>query len=381
MANTNIRNIPSNLPEVEFVDTDAEALVQKLITGYEEIVGKTLYPADPIRVFILWLASVIIQERILTNESAKQNLPRYAVGEKLDSLSEFFKNTYRLSETAATTTLKFEITTTLEKDYIITDQVEVTIDGVINFVTQDYIVFKAGETTAEVPAICTILGVIGNDYIAGQINKLVSDEFLYFKSVVNITTSAGGSDKESDAALYNRMRESEESYTTAGAKNSYIYHTKSVSSLISDVSADSPEPGVADIRVMLQNGKLPDIELLEKVRNYLSADDVRPFTDKVVVSAPDVVEFDIDIMYYISSDKKSSAKDIQTALENGIENYLLWQTQKMGRDINPSYFNAVLMTSGIKRVDIISPKFTKVPKGSVAVIKNRNIVFGGVEDE
>ena len=86
MANMT-RNIPSELPEVEFVDTDTEALVNKLIAGYEEITGRTLYPADPVRAFILWLASVIIQERVNINESAKQNLPRYATGQNLDSLS------------------------------------------------------------------------------------------------------------------------------------------------------------------------------------------------------------------------------------------------------------------------------------------------------
>lgn len=100
MTNTT-RNIPSELPEVEFVDTDTEALVNKLIAGYEEITGRTLYPADPVRAFILWLASVIIQERVNINESAKQNLPRYATGQNLDSLSEIFHNTYRLQPTAA----------------------------------------------------------------------------------------------------------------------------------------------------------------------------------------------------------------------------------------------------------------------------------------
>ena len=62
MENTKKRNIPSNLPEVEFVDTNTEALVNKLIAGYEEITGRTLYPADPVRAFILWLASVRSEE-------------------------------------------------------------------------------------------------------------------------------------------------------------------------------------------------------------------------------------------------------------------------------------------------------------------------------
>ena len=379
MAST--RNIPSELPEVEFVDTDTESLVQKLIAGYEEITGRTLYPADPVRMFILWLAEIIIQERVLINESAKQNIPRYAVGENLDSLSEIFHNISRLDATAATTVLRFTIATALENDYVITDRLEVTVDGNINFVTQDDIVFKAGETTAEVAAICTIVGEIGNDYIAGQINKLVSDEFLYFEDVVNITTTGGGSEEEDDTAFYNRMRESEESFTTAGARNSYIYHAKSVSPLISDVSVESPEKGVVAVRILQTDGEMPTEELLQKVRDYLNADDIRPLTDEVTVAAPDIVEFDIEATYYISTEKSSSTKEIKAAVESGIEAYTLWQTQKMGRDINPSYFTAVLMESGIKRFTITSPEFTQVPTGSVAVLRNCNVIFGGIEDE
>lgn len=381
MANTTQRNIPSNLPEVEFVDTDTEALVNKLIAGYEEITGRTLYPADPVRAFILWLASIIIQERVGINESAKQNLPRYAEGENLDSLSEIFHNTYRLEPTAATTTLGFYITTTLEEDYIITDELEVTVDGVINFATTEYLIFKAGENYAEVGAICQSVGTVGNGFAPGQVSKLVSDEFLYFKEVANTTTTAGGSEEESDTAFYNRMRESEESYTTAGPRGSYAYHAKSVSSQISDVSAESPEDGVADVRIMLYGGKLPDKELIDRVQEYLSADDIRPMTDKVIVAAPNTVEFDIEATYYIPRDKAATTKEIKQAVELATENYTLWQTSKMGRDINPSYFNAMLMESGIKRVDITTPVFTEIPKGSVAVLRNCNVTFGGVEDE
>lgn len=381
MASTTTRNIPTNLPEVEFVDTDTETLTNKLIAGYEELTGRTLYPADPVRAFILWIASIIIQERVNINESAKQNLPRYATGESLDSLSELFHNVERLEPQAAVTTLRFYLTVVPEEDYIITDELEVTVDGVINFTTSGYLTFKAGTDYADVQAECSTLGEIGNGFTAGQINKLVSDEFLYFKEVSNITESDGGSEEESDTAFYNRARESEESYTTAGPRGSYKYHGKTVSALISDISAESPQDGVADIRVMLYGGELPDEELLKAVESYLNADDIRPMTDKVTVSAPDTVTFNINATFYIASDKEGSTNEIKAAVENATENYILWQTQKMGRDINPSYFNAMLMESGIKRVEITEPVFTKIPKGSVAVIGTTTVTFGGVEDE
>jgi len=132
---------------------------------------------------------------------------------------------------------------------------------------------------------------------------------------------------------------------------------------------------------MLYGGELPDKELIDRVQEYLSADDIRPMTDKVIVAAPTTIPFDIEAVYYISRDKSASTKEIQRAVDLAEENYILWQTSKMGRDINPSYFNAMLMESGIKRVEIVKPAFTTIPKGSVAVIRDCNISFGGVEDE
>lgn len=366
---------------IEFVNTDTEALVNKLVAGYEEFMGRKLYPADPVRAFILWLASIIIQERVYINESAKQNIPRYATGENLDMLSGIFHNVSRLEAVPATVTLQFSISKAPVTDYIITDTLEVTADGYVNFATTENIVFAAGETTAVVKAECTLAGETGNGFLPGEINALVSDEFLYFEKVENITVSEGGSEKEDDASFYSRMRESEESYTTAGAKNSYSYHARSVSALVSDVSVESPEPGKVDVKIMLQDGVLPDEEMISKVQEYLNADDIRPLTDYVVVSAPATVTFDIDVIYYISSMQEISAEKIRDAVETYTRSYVAWQTSKMGRDINPSYFNALIMQSGIKRAEIISPVFTRIENGSVAALGNLNITFGGMEDD
>lgn len=65
-----------NYPNISFVDTDTETLVNSLIKSYGMFTGRTLYPADPTRLFILWIADIIIQERVIIDESAKQNVPR-----------------------------------------------------------------------------------------------------------------------------------------------------------------------------------------------------------------------------------------------------------------------------------------------------------------
>ena len=51
-------------PDISYVETDTETIVNALIQGYEKIAGRTLYPADPARLFILWVADIIVQERV-----------------------------------------------------------------------------------------------------------------------------------------------------------------------------------------------------------------------------------------------------------------------------------------------------------------------------
>lgn len=114
----------------------------------------------------------------------------------------------------------------------------------------------------------------------------------------NTTESAGGADEESDAAFYERMRESVETFSTAGPLGAYEYYAKSASALITDVKATSPEPGKVDVRVLLASGELPGEEILKEVSAILSADSVRPLTDHVTVQAPEVTPYNIDVTYY-----------------------------------------------------------------------------------
>lgn len=382
MAITTARNIPDSYPEVTFCETDTAKIVNMLIMGYEAITKRTLYPADPVRIFILWVADIISQERELINYSARMNIPRYAVGIFLDALAEIFYNVHRLQPEPATCVLRFELSVAQEENYTIPQAIQVTVDGEIIFRTTETILFPAGQDYVEVPAVCLTAGTVGNGFVPGQINKMVDEQFLYFKDVYNVTESEGGTDQESDNDFYNRMRESTESYSTAGSEGSYIYYGKTVSSAISDIMPDSPTPGVADIRVMLRDGKLPGEEILKKVEEKLSAKDIRPMCDFVQVAAPETVPFQIDISYYIPKEKNVATAEIIQNVDTAVQNYIAWQTEKMGRDINPSYFYGLLMQTGIKRAEIREPQFMKLEKKCVAILDGEpQAVNGGMEDE
>ncbi|MBU5438282.1 baseplate J/gp47 family protein [Tissierella sp. MSJ-40] len=342
--------------------------------------GRTLYPADPTRLFILWIADIIVQERVIINESAKQNVPRYAEGEYLDSLAEIFKDTYRLQAQAAKTTFRFYLSTKLATQQLVPKGTRVTVDGKITFETMENLYIRAGELYGDIPAVCQIVGTIGNGFVPGQITQIV-DLFPYYEKVENITTSGGGAETETDEAFYKRMRESMESFSTAGPMGAYIYHAKTASSQVADVSAISTERGIVDVRVLLKDGELPNKEVLKEVEAALSADKTRPLTDLVTVSAPEVVSFDIELTYYIPQLGTNSAAIIEQDVAEAIREYTKWQTEKMGRDINPSYLISLLMKTGIKRVDIVSPKYTLVDGNKVAVLQKTNVINGGFEDE
>lgn len=367
-------------PEISFVNTDTETLVTALITSYEKFTGRTLYPADPARLFILWIADIIIQERVLIDESAKQNVPRYAQGVYLDSLAEIFKDTYRLQPQAATTTFRFYLSTALPYQHLIPKGTRVAVDGNIVFETTEILYVDAGKQSGDVPAICQQIGEIGNGFVPGQITQLI-DVFPYYDRVENVTTSAGGAERETDDAFYDRMRESMESFSTAGPSGAYIYHAKTASPLVADVAALSPTPGVADIRVLLRDGELPTEEVLQQVKAQLSAEQVRPLCDFVTVSAPDPVPFNIDATYYIPKPSQNSAVVITADVDKAVAEYIKWQTEKMGRDINPSYLVSLMMKTGIKRVEVREPQYTVISESMVAVMNQCAVSSGGVEDE
>ncbi len=205
-------------PDISFVDTNTETLVNNLISSYEAFTGRTLYPADPARLFILWISDIIMQERIIINETAKQNVPRYAKGEYLDSLAEIFKDTKRLQAQPATTVLRFYISAAQSSAQVIPIGTRATINGEIIFETTETATVPPGSLYTDAAASCITteidsatgkeitIGAKGNGFVAGQISQII-DLFPFYEKVENITTTDGGADKETDESFYGRLRD------------------------------------------------------------------------------------------------------------------------------------------------------------------------------
>ena len=374
--------------EYQFVSTDTEGIVSELIARYEELTKSTARPGSPERLFIQWVAGVIIHERVLNNVTANQNIPSRAEGDNLDALGELFLAARRPEATGATCVERFSISAAQTSAVLIPAGTRVRDAGntlVWETLADAYV--PIGETYVDVPIKCQTVGKAGNGYAVGQINTLVDIYDYYADQCANITASDGGSDRATDDEYYELLRLSMDALSTAGARGSYIYYAKQVSTEIADVLATSPVPGRVVIYVLMNDGTIAGDEIKSAVLAACSADEVRPLTDLVTVEDADTIPYNIDFTYYTTQNSAKSGTEIAAAVQEAVNKYVLWQHEKLGRDINPSQLVWLLMQTGIKRVEMREPVFTSLRDGSgteapqIAALGTVTITNGGYEDE
>mgnify|MGYP000411452045 FL=1 len=92
-----------SLPEPSFIDRDPQAITAEIVAQYEQLTGKTLYPAQVERLLIDVIAYRETLVRIGIQEAAKQNLVAYARAPMLDYLGELVGVTRLPAQSARTT--------------------------------------------------------------------------------------------------------------------------------------------------------------------------------------------------------------------------------------------------------------------------------------
>ena len=307
------------------------------------------------------------------------NLLKYSYGDYLKNLAAF-KNTLQLDPKKATAEVKWSLEQARLSATPIQAGSRVTADWKVFFETVEYAEIPAGETEIVLTMACTETGTKGNGYAPGELHEMV-DPRPFIASVANITASAGGTDEESDESLAERAFLAPEGYSTAGPEGSYIYHAKEYDPEIGDVLATSPSPGVCDIRFIMQDGSLPTSGEIAGLEAYLSSEERRPLTDNVQVGAPEIVNYQINVTYYLNRSSQSSASAIQEAAEAAVSEYETWQRGKIGRDINPDELLGKLKAAGVKRAAIASPAYTVLSSGQVAGCTSVSVTYGGMEDD
>lgn len=362
---------------------------------YEGITNETVQPASPEHLFILWVADVLVQTRAQINYAANQNIPSRAMGANLDALGELFYDKNRPEAQAATCTMRFTISAAQASSILIPTGTRVTdYSSTLFWATTADTYVPIGETSVETQVLCQTVGAVGNGYVAGQISTIV-DLFPYYESCSNITASDGGANAATDDEYYRLMRASEDAYSTAGPMGGYEYWAKSVSTDIADVIALMPKDpnsgelmgGHVNIFALMNDGSIASETIKDLILAACNDSEVRPLTDFVSVEDPGVVDYNITFTYYVPSNTSLSSSDIQIAVETAVDNFVQWQSGKLGRDINPSMLISMLMETGIKRVELTEPLFTVLNDGAdntapaIARVADITITNGGHENE
>lgn len=361
------------------VDVAVSEVANSFVLGYETTTEKTLAPGDPRRIFLTVIAAQFVQFRVIAQLEKRQALLRYAPIEVLINMGAE-RGVYRLEAEPAATTIQFTLSIPLASAQIIpsgTRVAPVDAQGELYFATTEPLQIPAGVTTGNVRAEATVAGTAGNGFLPNQLTTLI-DPLPYVQSVTNLTESGGGAEIEDIESFRERIRIAPEGYSVAGPEGAYIYWAKTASSAIVDVSVDSPDASEVTVVPLLANGEIPGQETLDAVATVLNARDIRPMTDKVTVSAPDVVSYDINLSYKLPLSRQTESAALQVAVNQAVSAYVSWQYGSLGRDIDPTELVRLVGNAGAIQVDVTSPSLTAVDFNQVAKVGLQTVSFGGL---
>lgn len=374
-----------NLPDVSFIgDVTLKDIEDSLVRDYEEKYFETtgekiiLARADPVTLLLYACAVQFYQGYKYIDKAGKMDLLKYAYGPYLDHIASM-KGITREQAKPARVMVRFTLSEVRPNTIEIPQGTQVT-DGSMYFETEQYAEIKPGSGYIDVECVCLVSGSDGNDLQPGEINTLVNP-IPYVASVSNIEETAGGVDIEDDDSMKERVYIAPSSYSVAGPEDAYRYWVKTFNSGISDVLVQSDNPVDVIVEFIMSDGELPTTGLIQGLQLYLQNKQIRPLTDKVTVKAPDTVDYKLDVRYYINTSDLKRADTIKANVNAAVEQYIVWQRSKIGRDINPSQLIQMMVSAGAKRVEVKLPVFQVVGAANVAKLVSQTVTYGGIEDD
>lgn len=367
------------MSDFKFVDYDPAVIRNELEKAYINIFGSKIEQGDPMSDFLDYITFIFCLVLSKIDNSGKMNLLRFSKAEYLEAIAE---NVGEAREEAkgALTTIRYTFSKSFDGVVVIPKRHKTEAFG-LYFETMNDSELRIGQKEIDIECQCSTKGISGNGIGIGEIVNIV-DPIAYLQKVSNLTETAGGVDVESDDSLREKTRTNPTSKSVAGPEAAYIYHTKNAHHGIVDVHIDTIKgTGIVKVYPLLEDGVIPSQEVLNIVSSALNAKEVRPLTDYVEPTKPGAVSYNIDLTYYIVDDSSINETELRAAIETSVENYIKWQCEKLGRDINPDRLTALIIAAGAKRVDIVSPVRVSLSKTQVANLGSKNIKYGGKEIE
>jgi len=160
-------------------------------------------------------------------------------------------------------------------------------------------------------------------------------------------------DDEDDDSLRVRAQLAWEALSTAGPEGAYVYHARSADPRVRDVSVASPTPGTVVVSVLSTEGDgSAPADLVEAVKAKVSADDVRPLTDIVIVQPAEILPYTVEAVLSIADgpDPEVVRAAAESRLRNTVE-----AAHALGGIVSLSALYAALHVEGVISVMLASP--------------------------
>jgi len=156
---------------------------------------------------------------------------------------------------------------------------------------------------------------------------------------------------ESDDSLRERAQMAFEGLSTAGPRNSYIFHARAADGRVADATAESPSPAVVVVTVqsLLGNGSA-DAALLDIVEAYLSDEDRRPVADRLTVQSAAVLPYQVNARLYLKTNGPES-EPILSAANQRLQAYVN-QRRRLAMEVSESGVHAALHVEGVRKVEL-----------------------------
>lgn len=375
-------NSLDSIPDISFTDNlSYEDVRGSLISFYKEefknITGTeaVLQVGSRERLELDACAIMFFQILQVIEFNGRMNNLKTSEGDYLDNIGALFHQV-RTPATASKTVLRFHAAQPQEFVIPIAKGTEAAAGDII-FSTDEYVEILPGEEYVDVDASCTVEGSQSNGLVPGEINIMMKD-IAYVESVENMELTHDGQDVLSDDD-FRKLIFLSTGTEYSGTLDGYEYRARKINPDIEDIHITSNSPGVVNIIFTVSGGSIPSEEECRFLQQELSRDEWKEMTDNVEVSAPEVVEYNIDVVYYLDSGE--DAENVKGQLQEAAEEFQRWQAGQIGRDINDSKLIYMMLGTEVKRITCNAPVHKKLGNNQIAKAANVNIVYGGVDDD
>jgi len=179
--------------------------------------------------------------------------------------------------------------------------------------------------------------------------------------------------KEKDDPFRERIQLAFEGLTTAGPRNSYIFHARNASGLVMDATAESPSPCAVTVTVLSSEGEgVASPELLATVAAGLNDEEVRPLGDRVTVQSAEIIHYRIDAILHMNS----AGPEVDASLAEATKRLAAWVNprKRLGVEVARSAVDAQVHVAGVSRVELTGWVDLAPTKAQAAYCTGYNLV-------